>query len=232
MECAEKTVFPGLGTLRKSGNLILRGEDDSRMNTYKSQDQKDGGRVYTGSHPASTWKSRVKISSSNAVGLGLGKKYSRMPVGPGAYMFPAWDMNHSYEENDIFVTSGKMKNHGVAGITLSMKNLFGCLPLSIYGGDAGVDEPNEHPTANRAAVGHTGTRAPSKCSPGELNFGANHDGGSRMPRIVVDLVVARPVHLAIIDGIESIAGSELPRNVNLTKPNVLLAGFNPVPLRN
>jgi hypothetical protein len=45
-------------------------------------------------------------------------------------------------------------------------------------------------------------------------------------------VLARPVHLAIIDGIESIAGSELPRNVNLTKPNVLLAGFNPVPLRN
>jgi uncharacterized protein (DUF362 family) len=168
------------------------------------------------------------VEFENTAGLGFGKKYARMPVGPGAYMFPAWDMNHSYEENDVFVTIGKMKNHGVAGITLSMKNLFGCLPLSIYGNDAGVDEPNEHPTANRSAVGHTGKRAPSKCSPGELNFGTNNDGGYRMPRIVVDLVAARPVHLAIIDGIESIAGSELPRNVNLAKPNVLIAGFNPV----
>ncbi len=169
------------------------------------------------------------VEFENTDGLGSGKNYSRFSVGPGAYMFPAWDMNHSYAENDVFISIGKMKNHSVAGITLSMKNLFGILPLSIYGGDAGVDEPNEnHPTANRALVGHTGMRAPAKCSPGELNFGANHDGGYRMPRVIVDLLAARPVHLSIIDGIESIAGSELPRNVNLTKPNVLLAGFNPV----
>lgn len=51
-----------------------------------------------------------------------------------------------------------------------------------------------------------------------------------MPRIVVDLIAARPVHLAIIDGIESIAGAELPRagTTAPTKPGVLVAGFNPV----
>jgi uncharacterized protein (DUF362 family) len=46
----------------------------------------------------------------------------------------------------------------------------------------------------------------------------------------VDLVAARPVHLSIIDGIESMAGSEGPwapggRRIS---PGVLIAGLNPV----
>jgi uncharacterized protein (DUF362 family) len=169
------------------------------------------------------------VEFENTVGLGKGKKYSRLPVGPGAYMFPAWDLNHSYEETDVFVSMAKLKNHAICGVTLSMKNLYGCTPASIYGGDAGVDEPNENPNSNRASVGHQGTRAPSKCSPGELSFGTNHDPGYRMPRVVSDLVAARPIHLSIIDGIESIAGSELPRNATrATKPGVLIAGTNPV----
>jgi uncharacterized protein (DUF362 family) len=46
---------------------------------------------------------------------------------------------------------------------------------------------------------------------------------------VADLIAARPVHLAIIDGIESIAGAELPRNgTRPIKPGVLIAGTNPV----
>jgi uncharacterized protein (DUF362 family) len=169
------------------------------------------------------------VEFENTVGLGKGKKYSRFPVGPGAYMFPAWDLNHSYEETDVFVSMAKLKNHAICGVTLSMKNLYGCTPASIYGGDAGVDEPNENPNSNRAAVGHQGNRAPAKCSPGELFPGANHDPGYRMPRVVADLVAARPVHLGIIDGIESIAGAELPRNATrATKPGVLIAGANPV----
>jgi len=32
-----------------------------------------------------------------------------------------------------------------------MKNLYGCTPASIYGNDAGEDEPNESPKSNRAA---------------------------------------------------------------------------------
>jgi uncharacterized protein (DUF362 family) len=169
------------------------------------------------------------VEFENTVGLGRGKKYSRLQVGPGAYMFPAWDLNHSYEETDVFVSLAKLKNHGICGVTLSMKNLYGCTPASIYGNDAGEDEPNENPRSNRAGVGHMGTRAPSKCSPGELSFGANHDPGYRMPRVVSDLVAARPIHLAIIDGIESIAGGELPRNgTRPVKPGVLIAGMNPV----
>ncbi|MFL6448894.1 MAG: DUF362 domain-containing protein [Bryobacteraceae bacterium] len=37
----------------------------------------------------------------------------------------------------MFVSLAKLKNHSVCGVTLSMKNLYGCVPLSIYGSDAG-----------------------------------------------------------------------------------------------
>lgn len=169
------------------------------------------------------------VEFENTVNLGKGKKYVRMQVGPGAYMFPAWDVNQVYADTDVFVSMAKLKNHAICGVTLSMKNLYGCTPASIYGTDAGEDEPNENPRTARNAVGHAGTRAPSKCSPGELAFGANHDPGYRMPRVVSDLVAAMPIHLSIIDGIESIAGAELPRpGTRPVKPGVLIAGMNPV----
>jgi uncharacterized protein (DUF362 family) len=169
------------------------------------------------------------VEFENTVNLGKGKKYVRMQVGHGAYMFPAWDVNQVYAETDVFVSMAKLKNHGICGVTLSMKNLYGCTPASIYGGDAGADEPNENPKTPRAAVGHNGNRAPSKCSPGELNFGANHDPGYRMPRVISDLAAAMPIHLAIIDGVESQAGGELPRaTTRPVKPGVLIAGMNPV----
>jgi uncharacterized protein (DUF362 family) len=170
------------------------------------------------------------VEFENTVNLGKGKRYVRMQVGPGAYMFPAWDVNEVYAQTDVLISMAKLKNHSVCGVTLSMKNLYGCVPLSIYGGNAGEDEPNENPSSNRGAVGHSGTRAPAKCSPGELAFGTNHDPGYRMPRVVSDLVAAMPVHLAIIDGIESQTGAELPR-ANVTrpvKPGLLIAGLNPV----
>jgi uncharacterized protein (DUF362 family) len=170
------------------------------------------------------------VEFENTVNLGKGKKYARLPVGPGAYMFPAWDVNQVYADTDVFVSMAKLKNHAICGVTLSMKNLYGCTPASIYGNDAGVDEPNENPGSSRVGVGHQGTRAPSKSAPGELNFGANHDPGYRMPRVISDLVAAMPIHLAIIDGIESMAGAELPRGTQTraVKPGVILAGLNPV----
>jgi uncharacterized protein (DUF362 family) len=170
------------------------------------------------------------VEFENTVNLGKGTKYTRLPVGPGAYMFPAWDVNHSYAETDVLISMAKLKNHATCGVTLSMKNLYGCTPASIYGNDSGENEPNENPHSNRAGVGHNGQRAPAKCALGEINFGANHDPGYRMPRVVSDLVAAMPIHLAIIDGIESIAGAELPRpnQTRPVKPGLLLAGFNPV----
>ena len=90
----------------------------------------------------------VEFENTNA--LGKGKRYSRFKVPGSPYMYPAYDLNHAYEDTDVYVSMAKLKNHDTCGITLSCKNVFGTIPASIYGDDAGVDEPNEKP--DRAAV--------------------------------------------------------------------------------
>lgn len=170
----------------------------------------------------------VEFENTNA--LGKGKGYARLKVPDNPYMYPAYDLNHAYEDTDVFVSFAKLKNHATCGVTLSIKNCFGTLPASIYGDSAGVDEPNESPTNGRVKVGHEGYRQPSKSAPQELHFGVNHDPGYRVPHIVADLVAARPIDLAIIDGVETIAGGEGPwiRGTHMVQPGVLIAGLNPV----
>ena len=170
----------------------------------------------------------VEFENTNA--LGKSKTYARFPVPGNAYMYPAYDLNHAFADTDVFVSLAKLKNHDTCGVTLSLKNCFGSLPASIYGDDAGVDEPNESPRSGRLKVGHEGRRQPSKSAPQELHFGASHDPGYRVPHIVADLAAARPIHLAIVEGVESIAGGEGPwiSRLRLVKPGVILAGLNPV----
>lgn len=170
------------------------------------------------------------VEFENTNNLGKGKRYSRLKVANGGYMFPAYDLNHAYEDTDVFVSMAKLKNHATCGVTLSMKNCFGMTPASIYGDDAKADEPNENPASGRGATLHEGKRQPSKSAPQELRPDTNHDPGYRVPRVVADLMVARPVDLAIIDGVESVAGGEGPwvRGLRLVQPGVLIAGTNPV----
>ena len=85
----------------------------------------------------------VEFENTNA--LGKAKKYSRLKVPAMPYMYPAYDLNHAYEETDVYVSMAKLKDHETCGITLSLKNCFVMIPASIYGDDAGVDEPNEKP---------------------------------------------------------------------------------------
>src|ERR1700722_6402520 len=172
--------------------------------------------------------SHVEFENTNA--LGKGKKYARLTVPGSAYMYPAYDLNHAYQDTDVFVSMAKLKNHATCGVTLALKNCFGTIPASIYGDDAGVDEPNEKPTAGRIRVGHNGRRQPSKSAPQELHFGQNFDPGYRVPHIVADLAAARPIHLSIIDGVETIAGGKGPwiNHVRTVKPGMLLGGLNPV----
>lgn len=170
----------------------------------------------------------VEFENTNA--LGKGKKYARFTVPGGGYLFSAYDLNHAYEDTDVFVSMAKLKNHETCGVTLSMKNCFGMLPASIYGDDAGKDEPNENPKSGRAKTMHYGRRQPSKSAPSELDPSSSREPGYRVPHIVADLMKARSVDLQIIDGIESIAGGEGPwiRGVHRVQPGVLLAGLNPV----
>jgi uncharacterized protein (DUF362 family) len=170
------------------------------------------------------------VEFENTNNLGKGKKYSRFAVPGGGYLYPAYDLNHAFEDSDVFVSMAKLKNHETCGVTLSLKNCFGNSPASIYGDDAGKDEPNEKPTSGRGAVFHAGKRPPSKSAPQELHPESSREPGYRVPRIVADLNAARPVNLAIIDGIESVAGGEGPwiKGLRLVQPGVLIAGTNPV----
>jgi len=162
--------------------------------------------------------------------LGNGKKYSRLLVPGGGLIFPGFDLNHSYEDCDVFVSLAKLKEHATAGVTLSMKNCFGITPATIYGSGAGVDEPSLFPKGGRDMI-HAGYRQPSKSAPGEKDPKSPRQEGYRIPRVVVDLVSARPIHLAIVEGIKTMTGAEGPwvrRSLTTVSPGVIVAGTNPV----
>lgn len=169
-----------------------------------------------------------KIEFENTNALGKSKQYARLKVNGKAYVFPSYDLNRAYVDTDVFVSMAKLKNHETCGVTLSMKNCFGITPASIYGDDAGRDEPNEKPTKGRVEVCHFGRRQPSKSAASELDPSSNRDPGYRMPRITAELMAARPVDIALIDGIESVTGGEGPwvKGIRPVTPGVLIAGTN------
>lgn len=160
---------------------------------------------------------------------GAAKRYSRLKV-PQPYVFPALDLHSAYEDTDVFVSLAKLKEHEECGITLTIKNMFGVPPISIYGDDAGVDEPNERPRKAREEIMHYGRRQPPKSAPAELDPNSERYEGYRVPRICVDVMAARPVHLAILDGIETCTRGEGPwvRGAKHVQPGLIVAGRNAV----
>ena len=172
----------------------------------------------------------ANVEFENTNFLGNARKYSRLIVPSGGLLFPAFDLNHSYEDCDVYVSLAKMKEHGTAGITLSMKNSFGILPSSIYGTGAGKAEPDENPKGNRQSV-HTGALQPARTAPAEKDPTSPREGGYRVPRVVVDLVAARPIDLAIVEGILTMTGGEgrwAREAKTVVNPGVIVAGRNPV----
>ena len=168
---------------------------------------------------------RVEFENTNY--LGQGKKYHRFFTPHGGHMFKAFDLNHSYQECDVFVSLAKLKEHGTAGVTLSIKNCFGITPCTIYGDGAGKDEPGPLPLGGRGPL-HYGNRQPSASSLPENDPKSPREGGYRIPRIIADLVAARPVHLAIVDGIRAQTRGEgaWTRGSVAVAPGVLIAGTN------
>ena len=172
--------------------------------------------------------SNVEFENTNY--LGQGKKYSRLAPPFGGYIYPAFDLNHSYEDCDVFVSIAKLKEHGTAGVTLSMKNCFGITPCTIYGTDSGIEEPSDTPRGGRQSI-HMGNRQPSKSAPPEKDRTTPRQETWRVPRVVVDLVASRPIHLAIVEGIKTMTGGEGPwigAGLKPAAPGVMVAGLNPV----
>lgn len=149
--------------------------------------------------------SRVEFENTNY--LGSGKTYARFMVPHGGLLFTGYDLNHSYRDCDVFISLAKLKEHRTAGVTLSMKNCFGITPCTIYGQDVPEDEPSLIPTGGRYLL-HSGTRQPPKSAPPAVNLNAPREDTYRVPRVVADLVAARPIDLAIVDGIYTMTGGK------------------------
>ncbi|MCX6623604.1 MAG: DUF362 domain-containing protein [Acidobacteria bacterium] len=170
-----------------------------------------------------------QVEWENIQNLGQAKKYARVKVPGGGLMYPAFELNHSLVDCDTYISMSKLKNHWLGGVTMALKNNFGNTPCSLYGGDCGPNG-NEMPTEERGPVCHAGKRTPPAGVPQELHPDSPRDPGYRVTRITADLVAARPIDLAIVDGIETIRGGEGDWNpgVQALKPGLLLAGKNPV----
>ena len=163
---------------------------------------------------AAGWQPRIsppppqRVEFENTNFLGSGKTYARFMVPGGGLMYAGYDLNHSYQDTDVFVSLAKLKEHRTAGVTLSMKNCFGITPCTIYSDEAPQDEPSIVPVGYRGPM-HSGSRTPPKSAPSRwLN---RRIPGFRVPRITADLVASRPIHLAVIDGVYTMTGGELPQ---------------------
>jgi uncharacterized protein (DUF362 family) len=130
--------------------------------------------------------------------------FTGFPVGSDYFIYDKFNLNGLLREIDVFVSVAKLKCHSSGGVTLVMKNLFGIAPLSLY----------------RLNPSHTNRSA----------FHGNAAYETRVPRVIVDLNRARPVQLALVDGISTVEGGAGPwdRDVTQVKPGILVAGFDPV----
>jgi uncharacterized protein (DUF362 family) len=168
---------------------------------------------------------RVELENTNT--LGRAREYPRFDVPGGGLLFPSYVLNHSYRDCDTFVSLSKLKDHTTTGVTLSMKNCFGNIPTTVYGDYVAKERPDELPRSGRNAVFHDGTRQPALPAAPEVDPASPRRDGYRIPRVVVDICAARPIDLAILDGIDSMGGTEGPwSGGEHCHPGVLLAGTN------
>ncbi|MBK7926762.1 MAG: DUF362 domain-containing protein [Bryobacterales bacterium] len=176
-----------------------------------------------------------QVELINTNGLTVKGRYARRRVPGKPFVFPSYMLHPAYEETDVVVSMAKLKDHATCGVTLAMKNMFGITPASIYGDDAGHDDPNESPTKGRVETCHLGKRQPARIAESEIDPRSSREPGYRMPRITAELVSARPIDISIIDGIETMAGGEGPwirdhwrGALRAVKPGIMVVGTNPV----
>jgi uncharacterized protein (DUF362 family) len=127
-------------------------------------------------------------------------------TGSNYFNFSALNMNQVVRDTDVYVSIGKLKQHAEAGITCSIKNQIGSVPQSYY-------------TTQAIQYRRQAIHSPT-----------NESSATFLPRSVCDLFAARPVHLAIIDGIKNATGGEGVWNPNFApyESHVLFAGKEPV----
>ncbi|MGD1045748.1 MAG: DUF362 domain-containing protein [Bacteroidota bacterium] len=143
----------------------------------------------------------VDLNDTNAANI------KTISTGSNYFNFPSFTMNKILQEVDVYVSIPKLKQHSAAGLTCSLKNQIGTVPMSLYTimNDNGRRGALHHPT-NTAA---------------EWNY---------LPESICDLNAARPVHLAVVDAIKCSTGGEGAWCANFapTMKHTLFAGLDPV----
>ena len=128
-------------------------------------------------------------------------------VGDNHFFYSTFKFNQILDDVNVFISIPKMKQHYDAGVTHSMKNLVGIVPLHHYTmpSDQGL----------RSAIHYEG---------GDIR--------THLPRSICDLNMARSINLAVIDGIKNAEAGEGPWNPTFqpAEYHLILAGKDPVAL--
>jgi uncharacterized protein (DUF362 family) len=170
-----------------------------------------------------------RASFENTRNRGRWRDYATVKVPGGGELASAWEVSPTYVKTDVLVSLGKLKSHVSGGITGGMKNLFGVPPSSLYGDDL-EDHPDENAIGYRSRSMHECSRRPFTAA-AFSGKAVTADHGFNVPRFIVDLAAAFPIHLVVIDGISTIQTAEGWWNgsmVSVTRPGLLIAGRNPV----
>ena len=117
---------------------------------------------------------------------------------PGAFVFDKLTLHRSVTDADMLCSVPMMKTHGLATVTLGMKNLFGLFPGTVY-------HAVRSTVHNRTAeVDESGTAA-----------------------AIVDMVRANKLGLVVIDASTAMEGQG-PSRGPLVKTDLIIAGTNPL----
>jgi uncharacterized protein (DUF362 family) len=131
--------------------------------------------------------------------------FIQLEVGDNGRFYSSFTVTPILNETDVYVSIPKMKQHFEAGVTHSIKNQVGIVPKQNYI----YSKMNNMRSA--------------------LHFEGG-DIGTHLPNSICDLNLARPVHLAVIDGINNAIGGEghgIPRfsrqNIKFCWPEKILS---------
>lgn len=131
--------------------------------------------------------------------------FAATPVPDKPYVYDDFTFNPLLNDIDVFISVSKMKCHYCCGVTHTMKNLIGLVPVRFY-------------TLTPADKYRSGFHGSKEQMP------------TRLPGVILDLNRARPVHLGLIDGIKTTEGGEGPwiKTLAPVQAHVLLASKDPV----
>jgi uncharacterized protein (DUF362 family) len=126
-------------------------------------------------------------------------------TGSDYFNYPLLTMNQILRDTDVYVSIPKLKQHAEAGLTCSLKNQVGTVPQALY--ETSITYRRQ-----------------------ELHSPTNGSSASYLPASICDLNAARPVHLAVVDGIKNAKGGEGVWNPYFVpyESHVLFAGKEPV----